>query len=746
MEIQRILFLSLAWTTLVVSAKAEISFNFQVRPLLSKHCVRCHGPDEEDRQAGFRIDRAEDAKADLGGYAGIVAGDARASEIMARIKSDDDAMRMPPSDAGDSLSSEEIQIIEQWINEGAKYEKHWSFDLPSKPPVPRLVDSPWCRNEIDHFIGAKHKEHGLVHSEPALPQELVRRVALGLTGLPPSSEQVARFVRDPSDATYEQIVDELLASPAYGEHWAAMWLDLARYADTAGYAEDRARTIWPWRDWVIDAFNANMSFDRFTLEQMAGDMLPNATQPQRLATAFHRNTLNNAEGGTNDEEFRVVAVKDRLNTTLNVWMGLTVRCAECHSHKYDPISHNEYYSMMAFFNQTEDHDNIEEDPRLKITHALARIHDGETSGKEKPPIEVPVMAELPTSHQRTTHVMLKGNYMSLGEEVSADTLSELHEFPVDMPRNRLGLAAWLTSPKNSLTARVTVNRFWARLFGIGIVETEEDFGTQGSLPTHPELLDWLATDFQENGWNIKALLKKLVMSATYRQASVVDSERLDRDPRNLYLSRGPRFRMSAEMVRDQALAVAGLLSSKMYGPPVFPPSPISEVVPAFQVARKWTTSEGENRYRRAIYTFLQRSRPHPLYETFDMASREVCSLRRFRTNTPLQALMTLNDPEFLEAAQKLARNMRAADETGLQQQICYGLEATLFRAPTADEITPLVELYESTLKYYEDVEGEASLLAGNERFGTKPLSETAQLASLTVVANVILNRDAFLNQ
>ena len=745
MTIRRILVLSWAWTGFIGIASAEVSFNFQVRPVLSKHCIRCHGPDEEDRQAGFRIDRAVDAMADLGGYFGIVPHHPEASEIFARIKSSDDALRMPPSETGVGLSSEEIQVLQQWISEGATYEEHWSFVPPLKPTVPSLRDSNWCKNEVDFFIGDKHDARNLTHSLPASPLELVRRVALGLTGLPPSPEMVAQFAGDPSDAAYERIVDELLASPAYGEHWAAVWLDLARYADTAGYAEDRVRTIWPWRDWVIDAFNANMPFDRFTLEQMAGDMLPNATESQRLATAFHRNTLNNAEGGTNDEEFRVVAVKDRLSTTLNVLMGLTVRCAECHSHKYDPISHDEYYSMLAFFNQSEDRDNVEEDPKLTVT-SLNSVQSDKQPPSKQPPIEVPVMVELPAPHQRATHVMLKGNYMSLGQKVTAETLQEFHAFPADLPRNRLGLAQWLISPQNPLTARVTVNRFWARLFGVGIVETEEDFGTQGSLPTHPELLDWLATDFQENGWNIKALLKKLVMSATYRQDSAANAKNLNQDPRNLYLARGPRFRMSAEMIRDEALAVTGLLSQKLYGPPVFPPNPIGEVVPAFQLARKWETSEGENRYRRAIYTFLQRSRPHPLYETFDMASREVCSLRRFRTNTPLQALMTLNDPEFLEAAQQLARNMRKVDEADLQQQIGHGLEATLFQSATSDEMTPLVELYDSALKYYTHAEGEASLLAGNERFGTSSPRETAELASLTVVANIILNRDAFLNQ
>ncbi len=523
----RIQVLIASWLPLVLlwdhSLTAQISYTRQIRPILSQHCTACHGPDESARQADFRIDLPEEAM-------GVIEpGDPDGSEVISRITSGDEDERMPPAEHGRALNKNEIDLIRQWISQGAKYELHWSFVPPKKTEPPVSQHPEWVRNEIDQFVAAKFGEQQLSPSPDEEPHRLIRRLALDLTGLPPSRDMVEKFAQDPTDATYGDIVDQLLADKSFGERWAAMWLDMARYADTLGYAGDEVRDIWPWRDWVIRAMNENILFDQFTIEQLAGDLLPDATDSQRLATAFHRNTLNNTEGGTNDELFRTIAVKDRISTTINVWMGLTMRCAECHSHKYDPISQREYYQFLDFFNQTSDADRMDEEPRMDtypagretefgtINAAIAKLEalpDPSDSDRKKiaelhrqrgTPIRVPIMEEIPEQQRRPTHIMKRGNFQSLGDQVHAATPESFHAMPEGEPKNRLGVARWLISPDNPLTARVTVNRFWARLFGRGIVVTEEDFGTQGTFPTHPELLDWLAVDFRENGWDVKQL-------------------------------------------------------------------------------------------------------------------------------------------------------------------------------------------------------------------------------------------------
>jgi hypothetical protein len=745
----------------------EIEFNRQIRPILSRHCFSCHGPDDGQREADFRLDLRDEA------LVAIEPGDVDGSELFDRITSPDDDERMPPPEHGAALNHDEIELIRNWIEEGAKYQQHWSFVAPRKAELPPLDQhrAAWTRNEIDYFVADKLVEMKLEPAPAADPRRLIRRLALDLTGLPPARGMVERFVQTPTDETYETIVDELLASPDYGEHWTAMWLDLARYADTIGYAEDRHRDIWPWRDWVIRAFNDNMPYDQFTIEQLAGDLLPAATSDQILATAFHRNTLNNTEGGTSDEEFRVVAVKDRISTTVNVWMGLTLRCAECHTHKYDPISQKEYYQFFDFFNQTEDADLGDERPKISIFPAgreaeferldeeIAVLKETAATKEEtqrltaamddrNSPILVPIMKELDPEHARTTHVMIRGSYLQPGEQVSAAVMQAFHPLPPNVPHNRLGVAQWLVSENNPLTARVTVNRFWARLFGTGIVETEEDFGTQGSLPTHPQLLDWLAVDFREHGWDVKRMLKQMVMSSTYRQSSIPGQASLELDPRNLFLSHGPRFRLSAEVIRDQALAVSGLLSRKQYGPPVYPPNPVKKVRSAFQGETVWTESQGEDRYRRTLYTYLKRSSPHPLFETFDMATREVCCIRRIRTNTPLQSFMTLNDQIFVEAAQALARKMYESDDDCLQQ-IANGFSIALLRPATESELETLGALYQSTLAEYAQQQDLARQMAGIDQTGQANENNDqaiAELAALSVIANVILNLDEFLTK
>ena len=534
---------------------------------------------------------------------------------------------------------------------------------------------------MDSFVLARLDAEGLSPSPEANRAVLIRRVYLDLIGLPPSIEQVEAFVNDTEPGAYERVVNEVFNSPHYGERWARVWLDLARYADSKGYEADRLRTIWPYRDWVIRALNENMPFDRFTLIQLAGDLLPVPTRDQLIATGFHRNTMSNDEGGTDNEEFRDLAIKDRVATTGQIWMGMSWGCAQCHSHKYDPISHKEFYQLYAFFNQTEDSDKVEEEPMLDLGDGTQTL----------------IMRELAPGKRRETHILLRGNFMDKGERVEAATPAVFHPPSPDAPLNRLGLAKWLTDKANPLTARVTVNRFWARFFGAGLVESEEDFGTQGLPPSHPKLLDWLATEFMRLDWDMKAIQKTIVMSATYRQSSDATAELAARDPYNRLLARGPRVRLDAEMIRDQMLAVSGLLSTKMYGPPVMPlqPDGVWQVV---YNGDRWQTSDGEDRYRRALYTLWRRTAPYPAATTFDAPTGELCMPRRIRTNTPLQALVTLNDPLALEAAQHMGGRVLRDGGATWDERLNYAFRLALSREPREEELARLGKLHEKAAR------------------------------------------------
>ena len=654
-------------------ASAAPDFLSDVRPILGK-CLPCHGPDENSRMANLRLDSHEAATGQDGGYAGLVAGDSGASRMLARVTAETNPM--PPT--GVRLTPAEIETLRQWIDAGAEYQRHWAFDRPVTPQLPDVINESWPKNPIDHFVLAKLEARGLAPSGEANRYTLARRLSLDLTGLPPKPESVDAFVADRSADAYERFVAGLLNSSAYGERWASVWLDLARYADSMGYEKDTLRTIWPYRDWVVRALNDNMPFDEFTVQQLAGDLLPEPTDDQFIATGFHRNTMNNTEGGTDDEEFRDEAVKDRIATTGQVWMGLTVGCAQCHSHKYDPISHEEYYSLYAFFNQTEDADTNDDSPKLTVSEGVT----------------TPILRELPAENQRETFVHKSGNFRNLGQRVTAGVPAAFHSLPEGAPANRLDLARWITSDENPLTARVTVNRLWARLFGNGIVTTEEDFGTQGEPPTHPQLLDWLATEFVRSGWDVKAILTTMVTSSTYRQTSNVTPDRLEADPDNTLLSRGPRFRLSAEMLRDQALAASGLLSAKIGGPPVMPwqPEGIWQVVYS---SKQWETSPGEDRYRRALYTLWRRTSPYPAMTTFDAPSGETCTIRRIRTNTPLQALVTLNDPTLMEAAQHLAKRSANLGESTAAERLDHIFRHVLARPPSDQESKRLLDLHDA---------------------------------------------------
>ena len=1128
----------------------DVDFNRDIRPILSEKCLLCHGPDPEGLEAGLRLDLREAALSVLeSDLIAIVPGSPEESELIARISSDDEDVRMPPPEHGQALDAEQIELVTRWVKEGAKYAKHWSYVKPERPRLP-VVDASlanWPQNPIDHFTLSKMTEHGLSPSTPADRYSLARRLYLDVTGLPPSIEEVDRFVDSKDPKAYEKLVDDLLQRPAYGEHWARKWLDLARYADSAGYADDPPRTIWAYRDWVINAYNNNLPFDQFTREQIAGDLLSSSSDQQKIATAFHRNTLTNNEGGTQNEEFRNVAVVDRVNTTMAVWMGTTMACAQCHTHKYDPITQEEYFQFFAILNNTEDADRRNEAPLLSVfteqqietrreleiqiaeltsvldhgtpkleaaqrqwegristslsweklmpksivrkskksgevledgsllvttaaaqdeytieipievgageelqwsairldtmpherlndlssvsqnfvitglkadliplvdsapnsapnarfvrvtnlgskqilslaevqvfsdgenvaTQGTATQHsteydgppelaiDGNTDGtftnrsvthtatvdnpwweldlgssvkvervslwnrleaserlagftvellnsdrevvmtrefetppkpsldiptnrirkiefkaafadfnqpefeaadvltgkngpsdgwavggsagephqltlipaapvkvdepvvlrirleqnapyenhlvghfqlsvtedqvaieranipveiikildtdREhrteksrqalasyfrydvapslksqrdglanakgqlealKPATSVPILREL-ADNRRETHLQHRGNYLDKGQLVKPGFPAVFQLQKPDRAPDRLALADWLIDAENPLTARVLANRYWETIFGRGIVVTSEEFGSQGELPTHPKLLDWLAAELVENDWNVRHLLKTLVMSSTYQQSALLDPDRIALDPDNRWLSRAPRVRLSAEMVRDQALFVSGLLSRKMFGAPVKPPQPNLGLKAAFGGSTDWKTSAGEDRYRRGIYTTWRRSNPYPSMATFDAPNREVCTVRRNSTNTPLQSLVTLNDPVYVEAAQALAR-LVMAEETEVESRIKLGFRRCLLRPPRENEVAALVSLFNDSVSRLENQPEEAAKLSSDPLGPLPEGMDSVEVGALTVVCNVMLNLD-----
>lgn len=750
----------------------HVDYNRDIRPLLSRSCFPCHGADESTLKADLRLDLRDEA-IEMGA---IEPGDPDSSYLMDMILEEDETLRMPPRKTGPRLSDDEVDLLRNWIAQGAKYAEHWAFIAPKAIEPPAVADESWPRGPIDRFILAKLEAEGMQPSPEADRPTLLRRLSLDLRGLPPSPDELRRFVDDPADDAYEKAVDRFLDDPAFGERWARVWLDLARYADSAGYGSDPLRTIWGYRDWVIAAINANTPYDRFTIEQIAGDLLPDPTLDQRIATAFHRNTMTNTEGGTDDEEFRIAAVKDRVDTTMQVWMGLTMGCAKCHTHKYDPITHEEYYQFFAIFNQTADNDQPSEAPVIplpspeadaknqaidaEITALRAKLGEQADSPESKAVNDqisalektrlvvptVPIMVELPADQHRVTRILNKGNFLDPGAEVSPGVPQALHPMPGGGPVDRLALAKWLVDRRNPLTARVTVNRFWARLFGAGIVETEEDFGTQGEPPSHPELLDWLAVDFMEKGWDVKGAIRQIVTSATYRQSSKTTAEHLDKDPKNRLLARAPRVRLDAETIRDQALALGGLLSRKIGGPSVFPPQPDGLWQAAFNGQRNWATSQGEDKHRRALYTFWRRTVPYPSMAAFDAPSRELCAVKRTRTNTPLQALVTLNDPVYIEAAQALARRIVAEGGSSAEDRARFGLELCLGRPAGSDQVAALVGLFQDRRERYGQDLDAARALATDPLGPLPDGADPAEMAAWTAVSNVLLNLDAVLTR
>jgi hypothetical protein len=883
------------------SSSKEINFNTEVKPLLNKKCISCHGGVK--KEAGFSLLFEQDAFAkNESGKPAIIPGDPDNSELIKRLVTADLQERMPYKHP--PLSKEEITLLKTWIKQGAKWGNHWAYIPVEQVDVPNshsfFIANKWVKNDIDHFIYKSAKDHGLTPVEEASKEVLLRRVSLDLIGMPAPRSLANQFLNNNQANAYELLVDALLASPHFGERWAAVWMDLARYADTKGYERDGDRSIWRYRDWLIKAFNQNKPYNDFLIEQLAGDLLTNPSDDQFIATAFHRNTVTNDEGGTDNEEFRTAAVIDRVNTTWETLMSTTFACVQCHSHPYDPFTQEEYYKFLAFFNNSRDEDTYDDYPLLREFHqndsikfqflkkwlqknapdkaapiltfvktgepaihsivadslinsaladtkwlvlrnnAVARIKNvilqnqtqlmvrlasWKTGGKwnihvnspngpiistynventngqwkvltipinplnakqnlyftytnknlsnaqetglkfdwfhftqpfpakaapqfdtaytyfveliqPKQATYTPVMYENPDALFRSTAVFIRGNRLTLGKEVKPGVPASLNPFADQFPKNRLGMALWMTDKKNPLTSRTIVNRIWEQFFGQGIVETLEDIGTQGIPPTHQSLLDYLSFKLMhEFKWDLKKLMKEIALSATYRQDSKINQEGADKDPYNKFYARGARVRLSAEQIRDQALAVSGVLNANLYGASVFPYQPPNIWMSPYN-GSSWVMNTDGNQYRRALYTFWKRSAPYPSMIMFDETSKEVCVARRIKTNTPLQALTVLNDAAYMEMAQHFATAMFQSKQPSIADKINHGYTTIFYSAMAKEKLVALNTLYKKAFQHYKSEPGEIEKIAG-----TKSALKTPELAALVVVANAMLNLD-----
>ena len=724
-----------------------ISYNFDIRPILSDKCFKCHGPDANKRQAGLRLDIAENAYKALDENPtahAIVPGDLLNSQVFVRISSEDTTFRMPPAESNLALTQHEISLIGKWIEQGAKYEPHWAFVPPEEQTVPPADDNSWVRNEIDHFILEKLEEHGLAPNEEADRERLLKRVSLDITGLPPSLEMMDSFLGDTRADAYERIVDQLLDNPAYGERMAVHWMDIARYADSHGFQDDSYRSQWPWRDWVIHAFNKNMSYDQFVTWQLAGDLVPNANKEQILATGFNRNHKITEEGGIIDEEYRSMYVTDRTDLFGKGLLGVTIECAHCHDHKYDPFSQKDYYQIYAFFNNVKEVgiESVVGGPETYAKKPLMEITDEDIKGilnfvhkTDTNKLIVSVMGDLDSV--RRTNVLIRGMYDAPGDEVEPSTPESILAFGNDYPRNRLGLAQWLFDEKNPLTARVFVNRMWQEIFGRGIVKTSGDFGMQGELPSHPALLDWLAIDFRKHGWDIKRLVKQLVTSSTYRQSAMATKEKLRRDPENIFLARGPRHRINAEFVRDVVMASSGLLTRTIGGPSVKPyqPDGLWEGATSGRgILSVYKQDHGANLYRRGLYTFVKRTVPPPTMGIFDASNRDQCEVKRLRTNTPLQALMMMNDPMVLEASRVLAAKL-LQEESDIEGKITKAFRLIVCRHPQPREVELLNKYFQTEVAQLTR-EAAVALLNEGEYPRTADLDPVKAAAMMLVVDGI----------
>lgn len=692
---------------------AQVNFNFHVKPILSDRCFSCHGPDETDREADLRLDIESEAlkalKDQPGKYA-IVPGNSKDSKLVHRIMSEDPAVMMPPPESGLKLSDTERKILQKWIEQGAEYEKHWAFISPKKTALPDITDPKWPRNEIDYFTLSLMNQKGLSPSEEADPERLLRRLFVDITGLPPMPAEINRYKNGFTEESYEELVDELLSRPGYGEKMALYWMDAARYADSYGYQDDEMRSQWPWRDWVIHAFNTNMPYDQFVEWQLAGDLLPDATKEQILATGFNRNHKITEEGGVIPEEYRVTYVIDKTNTYSTSMLGISMECAQCHDHRYDPFSQEDYFQLSGFFNNTPEvgiEGTVTEStpskyPKLfisqnEIDSILTFINAPDTST-----VTVSVMGDLQDS-VRQTYILNRGLYDQPGKPVEPEAPEAVLAYNTEeFPKNRLGLARWTTDMENPLTARVFVNLIWSKIFGRGIVSTVEDFGNQGDLPSHPQLLDWLAVDFMEHDWDIKRLVKQMVMSTTYRQSSKMNTKNASLDPLNVYLSRMTRQRLPAEIIRDHVLASSGLLNHEIGGPSYKPyqPEGIWEVTSSGRGSlRTYVQDQGDELYRRGLYVFIKLTVPPPNMLIFDASNRDMCELGRPTTNTPLQALVMMNDPIILEGSRVLSQKLMG-EGTDIDEMLSQAFIRILCRHPDETERSVLKQYYVEELERY----------------------------------------------
>jgi hypothetical protein len=739
------------------TASGQLDFNFDIKPILSDRCFKCHGPDPKNRKAGLRLDIESEAYAVLKNSPNlhaIIPGKPDESELVKRIYATDPQMIMPPVESNLSLTDDEKALLRRWVGQGAKYKKHWAYIKPVKSALPEVDNNDWPKNEIDNFILARLEREGMKPSAEADKERLIRRVSFDLTGLPPSMEMVDKFLADKSEDAYEKIVDALLASPAYGERWANYWLDISRYGDTHGYQDDLPRVIWPWRDWVIHAFNENMPYDKFVTWQLAGDQLPDATKEQLLASAFNRNHKISQEGGIIDEEYRSEYVADRTNTFGKAFLSLSMECSRCHDHKYDPVTQKDYYSLYAFFNSVNETgfvQNLETPkPWMSITKtdldgSLSFLNAGSKLHSEKDTIRQMIMLDSPGI--RETHVLNRGAYDAPGDLVKPNVPPAILPFNNKYEANRLGLAKWLFDADNPLTARVMVNHLWQEMFGRGIVVSAEDFGNQGSIPSHPALLDWLAVDFREHGWDMKYILRKIVTSAAYRQSSVSTPEMREKDPENTLLARGPRYRMNSEMIRDNVLASSGLLTTEIGGPSVKPyqPDGIWDEVSVgdksgYRGETSYIVDTGKNVYRRSLYTYWRRTIPPPSMITFDNPMKEVCEVRRARTSTPLQALVLLNDPQVLEASRVLSY-FELKKNIDDRARIEDAFRRITGRRSSGKEVDMLYEFFTTELaKYKKDLTASNKLLKSGQYPQQKEL-DPASTAAMMLTIHTIYNLD-----
>ena len=736
-----------------------ISYNRDIRPILSDKCFSCHGPDVSKIKAGLRLDLPASAFAELEknkGHFAIVPGNPDKSELIKRISSNDPGIMMPmPESHLARLTTDEIKLFTKWIEQGAKYEKHWAFVAPIKEALPEVDNSKWVKNEIDPFILEKMEAKGFDPNETASREALIKRAYADITGLAPTYEELNQWRNNSSDNWYAQLLDKLLQKPAYGEKMALLWMDLARYADSYGFQDDNIRSQWPWRDWVINAFNTNMHYDQFLTQQIAGDLLPTASKSSILATAFFRNHKYTEEGGVIEEEYRVSYNIDKTRTYGKAILGVTIECAQCHDHKYDPFSNKDYYQLYAFFNMSKEKgyegdvsiSTPAKNPKLFITKEeqsklLSFINHVDTNK-----LEVSVMGDWKmgdTGKTRPTYILSRGSYDApTTVEVKPTALESILPFDtLKYERNRLGLAKWTVEKKNPLTARVFVNFIWQEIFGKGFVKTSSDYGLQGELPSHPALLDWLAVDFMEHNWDVKYLMKKILSSNTYQQSSVVSKKQLEQDPDNLYYTRSPRIRFKAEIVRDWVLGTSGILNPMIGGPSVKPyqPKGVWESTTSGRgVLASYKQDHGPAIYRRGLYTFIKLTAPPPSMMIFDASNRDQCEAKRASTNTPLQALTMLNDPAVLEASRVLAENISVSNKS-LEDKLEQAFETIVIRKPSRFERNKLMDYCAKQVAFFN---GNAPLLkntlaVGEYQHPTKKYNE-AEAAALMKTILILYN-------